>query len=679
MDQVKDYRSDSGFMAEIYAETTSKTENGLADPPMLVRATGTGGFIRTNASFRAETGYSSRELAEMPFLDWIDPADHPLVQDTLRNGKGQCSIRHRTRHGEALPLDIQVVNHGEGTVVLARRADVPNPTEPVKNQKNEATVSGTLEMIAKIVEEQNPGYKCSILLVADGRFVKGAGPSLPDDYNAAIDGYAVGPTVGSCGTAIFWNAPVIVDDIQADPLWTPFAELAKKAGVAACWSHPFTSTNGRVLGALALYSPEPRSPTKEQLGRLKAAARMTGLAVERGRAEEALVEQRKRELELEEQLRQAAKMEALGVLAGGVAHDFNNILATILANAELAKVLSPPESEVATMLKDIITASQRAGQFCQQMLAYAGRGSVKSSKFELSELISELSGLVLAALSKKTSLEYSLHDKPIFLEGDENQLLQVIMNLVTNAAEAIGDDNGQIVVSSKVVHHGEDSLRSLAPQDTLPPGDYVHLAVSDSGSGMDAETIARIFDPFFTTKFTGRGLGLSAVQGIVNKHRGVIQVSSKLGQGTTFTVILPIAGGTEQRKSASSVSTTDASNKCVLVVDDDLALRTILCKLLKHSGFDVLEAADGQQAIDTFVAQKNEIDCVLLDVSMPKLSGEEVFQQLRTIQQQVPIVMMSGYNEGEIVGRVKGAKPNGALQKPISAEQLITTLNKVTA
>ena len=279
---------------------------------MIVRAPGMGGFLRVNAAFRARVGYSEAELAEKPFLEWIDPQDHALFEGALKQETGHCRVRHQTRGGELLPLEVQISDRAMGSVVLGRCVTDSDTLGVPESRRDEATVSGTLEMIARIVEEQNPGYKCSILLVADGRFVSGAGPSLPNEYNAAIDGYAVGPTVGSCGTAIYWNVPVVVEDIQKDPLWAPFAELAKKAGVAACWSHPFTSTSGRVLGALAFYSPTPRAPTAEQLGRLKAAARMTGLAVERGRAEEALREKRKRELELEEQLRQAAKMEALG-------------------------------------------------------------------------------------------------------------------------------------------------------------------------------------------------------------------------------------------------------------------------------------------------------------------------------------------------------------------------------
>ena len=259
-----------------------------ADAPMIVRAMDIGKFVRVNDSFKVKVGFDAAELAEKPFLDWIDPRDRTIVQAAFENNERSFFARHITRDGNTLQLQIQQAKHEDGHFVLGRYSRLPTQLVSDEARSAEATVSGTLDAIARIIEEQNPGYKCSILLVADGRFVFGAGPSLSAEYNSAVNGYAIGPTVGSCGTAIFWNTPVIVEDIQADPLWSPLAELAKKAGVAACWSHPFVCSSGKVLGALALYSPEPRTPTPEQLRLLRASARITGLAVERGRAEEEL-------------------------------------------------------------------------------------------------------------------------------------------------------------------------------------------------------------------------------------------------------------------------------------------------------------------------------------------------------------------------------------------------------
>ncbi len=648
------------------------------DLPMIVRAASAGGFIRVNKAFGEAVGFRAGELAEKPFLSWIAADDHDEVRALLDKTQDCCRARHRTCSGDFLWLEIRLADHEEGPILLGRCPADPAIPPEIEDGLGEDTFSSTLETIAHIVEEQNPDYKCSILLVDEGRFVSGAGPSLPDDYNAAIDGYAVGPTVGSCGTAIYWNVPVIAVDIQADPLWAPFAELARNAGVAACWSHPFTSTGGGVLGALALYAPEPRAPTDEQLGRLRAAARMTGLAVERGRAEQALREKRKRELELEDQLRQAAKMEALGVLAGGVAHDFNNVLSTILANAEFALELAPSDPEIPEMLEAVISASQRAGHFCTQMLAYAGRGTLRTSRIELGALLSELSDLAGAALSKKATLEYILHSEPIFVDGDENQLLQVVLNLVTNAAEALGHDEGRIVVRTTLEHCDTDSLSHLSARSDMPAGQYVRLTVSDTGCGMDAQTAARIFDPFFTTKFTGRGLGLAAVKGIVLKHDGLIHTESQVGEGTTFTILLPTVTDTEQCESVPAKVATSNSPKRVLVVDDEDALRAIFCKRLQHCGFDVIEAADGQEAIETFRENADSIDCVLLDLSMPRLSGEEVYEQLHALQKDLPIVVMSGFTEEEILVRFTGTEIAGALQKPIRAADLVASLRRAT-
>ena len=646
---------------------------------MIVRNVSANNFIRTNAAFRNKVGFSDAELAEKSLLHWIDPNDQAFVSAMLESGEGCCNANHRMRCGNLLPLVIKVTNYGQESIVLGHYEASADQSKLDEEFIDEKTVSGTLHTIARIVEEQLPSYKCSILLVADGRFVKGAGPSLPDDYNNAVDGYAIGPTVGSCGTAIYWNVPVIVEDIQADPLWADLAELAKKADVAACWSHPFTNSNGKVLGALALYSPLPNAPTDEQLNILQAAARMTGLAVERGRAEEALREKRKRELELESQLRQAAKMEALGVLAGGVAHDFNNVLATILGNAELALEISSPENEIKILLSEIIEASQRAGNFCQQMLAYSGNGKVSISQFELGALLPQLSSLVQAALSKKTKLVYMLQEEPIFLEGDENQLLQVIMNLVINAADSLGNNEGEINVGTKLTQYDLKKLRQIAPQEELPAGEYVQLTVSDNGCGIDASKLDRIFDPFYTTKATGRGLGLAAVKGIVVAHHGVIQIKSKPGKGTTFTVLLPTIASPECRKPVSKPLAETISRKCILVADDDHNLRSIVCRWLKHSGFDVLEAADGQQAVDAFCQDPDSIDCVLLDLSMPKLSGDEVHREIKSVRAGIPILLMSGYAEQEIMDRFDGTELTAFLQKPVPATDIVAAIRGAIA
>ena len=332
-----------------------------ADDPMIVRALDKGQFVRVNDSFKSKTGFDAAELAEKPFLDWIALEDHTRVQAALNSGERSFLARHITRDGNTLLLRIEVEKHGDGFFVLGRTATAPTLSEVGKPRPAEATMSGTLDAIARIMEEQNAGFKCSILLVDQGRFVFGAGPSLPEEYNSAVNGYAIGPTVGSCGTAIFWNTPVIVEDIQADPLWVALAGLAKKAGVAACWSHPFVGSSGKVLGALAFYAPEPCAPTTEQLSRLKAAARITGLAVERGRAEEELTRANAATKAARNQLQ--ATLNALPDLlfevdAEGRIFDYHTHRNNLLA--------APPEALLGKRFADVLPPS--AADACQRAI-----------------------------------------------------------------------------------------------------------------------------------------------------------------------------------------------------------------------------------------------------------------------------------------------------------------------
>lgn len=654
--------------------------SGVVDCPMIMRAPGAGGFVRVNAAFRQAVGFNLEELARRPFLDWIKSEDHAAVCSMLGGATESCCANHRTRDGQWLLLELRSSAQGAAQVLLGRSEVATRPPAVDQHSPNSGGVQGDLDTIIGILEEQNPGYKCSILLLVDGRLAQGVAPSLSDEYNAAIGGHGIGPTAGSCGTAIYWNIPVITEDIQADPLWKQFAQLAKEAGVAACWSQPFEGSDGTVLGALALYSPVPGAPTTEQLSRLKAAARMTGLVVERGRAQEVSRRKRERELELEEQLRQAAKMEALGVLAGGVAHDFNNVLGGILANAELALDLLVSEGVVAEMLEEIVATSVQAGGVCKQMLAYAGHGKLAVSPIELRALLLQLSTLVEATLPKNATLEYSLLEEAVFVEGDENQLLQVVMNLVTNAAEAIGEKQGRIVVSTNVTHYDRARLDHADQNAELPAGDYLCLTVTDDGEGMTGETLARAFDPYFTTKRIGLGLGLAAVRGIVRGHGGVLEIKTKVGEGTSITVALPrAAAGPNSDESAFDAPESLAAGRLILLAEDDEGVRSVLCRRLRHNGFEVIEAADGQEAIDVFRNDPSSFDCVLVDLNMPKRGGVEVCRELRALRPRVPVILMSGLNDYDQLERFEGTQAPQFLQKPVRKGDLLAAIHRAIA
>jgi len=532
-----------------------RPDEKLVVPPMLLRTLEASGFLRANGSFLAKVGFSETELTEKPFLYWVDPNDVEVATATIEGNQSSCLVAHRTKVGEHFPLQIRVVKNGGESIVLARSLEDAEVINSPEDSEDEASVSGTLHTIARIVEEQNPGIKCSILLVADGRFVRGAGPSLPEEYNAAIDGKAIGPTVGSCGTAIYWNVPVIAEDIQADPLWEPFVELTKKAGVAACWSYPFSSKTGNVLGALAFYSPNPQMPTKEQFESLKAFARMTGLSVERGRAEEALRIKHRRELELEGQLHQANKMESIGMMAGGIAHDFNNILFPIIGMSEMLLEDLPLGSIERDNAEEIYKAGKRGSELIKQILAFSRQSDHKMLPIRIQSILKEVLKLSRSSIPNYVQIIHDIQQNCGMVMADPTQIHQIAMNLITNAYHAVEEIEGNISVTLR-----QTSIKApISAEINISPGEYALLSISDNGQGVSDELIDKIFTPYFTTKEKGKGtgLGLSVVYGIVKEHNGTIRVSSEIAKGTIFDVYLPILN------KSSCVEDTDKSEELI--------------------------------------------------------------------------------------------------------------------
>jgi two-component system, cell cycle sensor histidine kinase and response regulator CckA len=530
--------------------------NITIDSPMIVRNTEKDGFVRINQSFKSKIGFDNATLADKPFIEWISPGDRDSVLEALESVEKTCIAHHVTKDGKEFPLRIQFVKREEGVFVLARCVETLIQVKPEDESNKEATVLGTLDAIARIIEEQNPEFKCSILLVADGRFVSGAGPSLPEDYNSAIDGYAVGPNVGSCGTAIFWNVPVVVEDIKADPLWVPFAELAKKAGVSACWSHPFSTKKGKVLGALAFYSPVPRKPTREQLKQLKTAAEMTGLAVERGRAEEALRETLQRERELENQLLQVEKMKALGVLAGGIAHDFNNQLQPILSCAELL-MESLEDEEQLEFAQIIFKAANHSRRTVSDLLSFARKKQiVESTPVDIHNMIRDVVALLQHNTNKKITISQNLNADKSIIESDPTQIQNMILNIALNANDAM-PNGGDLEFITETVEIKENNVMPFNPS----AGSYICIKVRDNGTGMDEETCKRIFEPFYTTKEIekGTGMGLASTYGTTEKLKGTITFDSVLGKGTTFSLYLPLSEGSHADLSTSQESKMNRS------------------------------------------------------------------------------------------------------------------------
>ncbi len=382
-------------------------------------------------------------------------------------------------------------------------------------------------------------------------------------------------------------------------------------------------------------------------------------------------------LEMERNILETQKLESLGVLAGGIAHDFNNLLTGVLGNATLARIELSESSPHQRHLERIESAARRAADLCRQMLAYSGRGRFVVEPLDLSRLVRDTMPLLNISISKTCVLRLNLAPALPAVEGDATQLQQIIMNLVINASEAIGERSGVIAVSTGVMRADEEYLRTLRFNAGLQPGDFTILEVSDTGCGMDAATLARIFDPFFTTKFTGRGLGLAAVLGIVRGHTGGLKVHSEPGAGSTFRLLLPCSTRPAASPDApAAAEPTGSASGCVLVVDDEETVRVVAARVLEHLGFEVELADDGRQAIEKFRARPDRYQLVLLDLTMPHLDGEETFRQLRHLRPGVRVLLMSGYNEHEALSRFTGKGLAGFVQKPFEAAGLAAAVRK---
>ncbi|WP_018294751.1 PAS domain S-box protein [Mariprofundus ferrooxydans] len=772
--------------------------------------------------------------------------------------------------------------------------------------RHSGNLNALLTTITQQVENERPGMFASVLLLDETgkRLQTGAAPSLPDAWNAAVDGEEIGPKAGSCGTAAFLNERVIVTDIAIDPLWESYREAARAFNLSACWSEPVRDAAGEVLGTFAMYYNEPRCPTKTDIDLIENIASLTSIAIENCRKKDQLAASRQHESELaamvehssdmiyahdlggtiitanttctrnfggdiigrnintiivpeeaekvrsmmaqkaeqggstvyeltvmdsegnrhileinsnlilrndkpiavqgvarditrrkqaeammtlleqaihasdesimildakgriefanpaaaslykypateligtsiarlrgghegddtyraivstitsgenwagemsfhpagglktviarrvspimdemghvhhqicidrditaekkqNEQLEHTQRLESLGILAGGIAHDFNNLLTAIMGNAAIAERKMDNSVSAKPYLARIEESSQRAADLCKQMLAYSGKGRFIVKPVNLSHLIEEMTRLMEVSIEKNIVIRYELNDQLPLIDADRAQIQQVILNLITNANEAIGEKRGMISFVTGTMHVDRAYLESTINNDTLSEGEYVYMEVSDNGCGMNAATMEKMFDPFFTTKFTGRGLGMSAMLGIIRGHHGAIRVYSEPGQGTTFKVLLPTSSC--QRVPGQSPSGVDPDwqgRGTVLVVDDEATIREVATAMLEEMGFDTITATDGEEAVGLYRRHGQKIVLVLLDLTMPKMDGKACLAELLCINPDVKVILSSGYNEEETGEQFAFGILAGFIQKPYSPEAL---------
>jgi len=383
-------------------------------------------------------------------------------------------------------------------------------------------------------------------------------------------------------------------------------------------------------------------------------------------------------VKLEQQLQESQKLESLGLLAGGIAHDFNNLLTSIVGNTDLALDELGPSSPLRESLEGIERAAGCAADLCKQLLAYSGKGRFEVQRLDLGAVIEEMTHILDVSIPKKVSIKYSLAPRLPAVAADPSQIRQVVMNFITNAAEAIGDKRGTISITTGDMLCDADYLAATLPGETLEEGRYAYIEVSDTGVGMDPATIARIFDPFFTTKFTGRGLGMAAVLGIVRGHRGAISIHSEPGRGATFRALLPAVSETAA-PIARNAGDGDGwkGTGVVLLVDDEETVRSVGRRMIQKLGFDVVTANDGLEAAAVFKARAEEIVCVVLDLTMPNMDGAEAYRELQRMRADVPVVLSSGYNEQDAIHRFSGEGLAGFVQKPYTLSVLARKMREV--
>ncbi len=406
----------------------------------------------------------------------------------------------------------------------------------------------------------------------------------------------------------------------------------------------------------------------------KAIPSILGVSTDITRRKQAEIEQHN----LERKVQDAQKLESLGVLAGGIAHDFNNLLTSIIGHADLAIHAIAPDVRAKQYMERVADGARRAAELTQQLLAYTGKASFTIQPINLSTVVEEMGRLLDVSISKKCVLRYQLESELPACEADPSQVRQIIMNLIINASEAIGERSGYITIGTGTMSCDQAYLAQTYHDEHVQEGPYVYMEVADTGIGMTQETRAKIFDPFFTTKFTGRGLGLAAVLGVVRGHRGLLSVYSEVDRGTTFKVLFPVSeAAIVQQTECHQDSHAWRGHGTVLIVDDEETVRVAAQEMFKKMGFHVILAADGREGVEVFKTRVADLRLVVLDMTMPQLNGVETYREMRKINPEIPTILSSGYSEQVAVNEFSGKGPTTFLQKPYRYQRLVEVVRPI--
>lgn len=527
-----------------------------------------------------------------------------------------------------------------------------------------APLREVLAAIVSLVERQSDDMFCSILLLdrERSRLFHGASASLPAEFVRAIDGAAIGPSAGSCGVAAFRAERVVVEDIATHPYWDLYRAHAAQHELRACWSSPIMAPERTVLGTFAIYYRTTRAPTARELGWVDRATHLASIALVRDRAEHALL--------------QSERLESLSTLAGGIAHDFNNILMAIAGNVTLVSDDIAAEHPAHESLAEIERACVRATDLVKQVLAFSQHQESKRRPLRVESVVEEALQQLRTALpaSVRVSARYVGSLPDVF--ADQEQLKQVVLNLGRNSAYAMSERGGTLMLNAERV----DVIDRFRIGTTeLKSGPYVRLDISDTGTGMAKATMERIFDPFFTTKEPGQGagLGLSVVHGIVKGHDGAIDVRSKPGAGSCFSVYLPAVAAAQLRAARTNrVLAVRGEGERVLCIDDEESVVRVTSQMLRRLGFNVVGSTEPTDALAAFEADPSQFDVLLTDFAMPKLSCFDLVGAIQRVRPALPIVVTSGRIDADDIERLRGLGIREVVFKPSTIAELTAALRR---
>jgi len=639
------------------------------------------------------------EVADQGFVELLDK-----VAASRETYVGRAVPVQLTRDGTKTERFVDFVYQpmtdaaGEVTGIFVQGYDVTEHkrSEAVRIAHNEVLehaisdepLQTALEGLIRTVEKHSPsGVLGSILLLDEsGKHLRhGAAPSLPDAYNAAIDGVEIGPTVGSCGTAAATGKPVFVADIATDPLWTDFKDLAAEHGLRSCWSIPIRSGSGAVLGTFAMYHREPREPLEDDLQLVQLITQTAALVIERKQAETKLrqlnetlegrvVEEIAERRAAEVALQRAQKLEAIGKLTGGVAHDFNNLLQIVSGNLQLlaTDVANNPRAE--RRITNAMAGVTRGAKLANQLLAFGRRQPLEPKVVNIGRLVGGMEDLVRRSIGEAVEIETVVSGGLWNTFVDPAQIENAILNLAINARDAM-DGIGKLTIEVRNAHLDHDYAEK---NSEVRPGQYVMIAVTDTGAGIPPELIEQVFEPFFSTKPEGKGsgLGLSMVYGFVKQSGGHVKIYSEVGQGTSVKIYLPRIHEDEDQAAGPELVEAGGGSETILVVEDDEEVRATVSELLRELGYNVLTAKDAGSALP-ILESGVKVDLLFTDVVMPgTLRSPELARKAKERMPTLAVLFTSGYTENAIVhgGRLDAGV--NLLTKPYSRQVLASRIRQ---